>query len=1006
MPQKALLIFLLCTQLLSVRAQLPKVDQKSSFEFIENKGQFHPLVKYKTLIPFGNIYFEEGSFLYELYNQQDYHLNKDFRHNNPAQPIPKQVRKHAVRFRFIGAKNASSIINLGKKEHYYNYIIDNQRIGNVRPSSSIIYKNIYPGVDYEIFAKNEVKYQWRIEQPTISRLNQIKVAIDGATQINIKDGNLEVKTSCGTISEQAPYAYQLIDGQRTEVKCRFNVLGNILNYKFLEDVNPQHPLVIDPKLIFSTYSGSVGDNFGFTATYDSRGNLYAGGIVEASSREYPVTAGAYDTTYNGGTGTFPANLPCDIAISKYDSSGSKLLWATYIGGNRDEFPHSLVVDKNDDLLIFGTTYSVNYPTTSKAYDKSHEGGTDIVISKISANGSTLMGSTFIGGPQNDGLNQSSALRHNYADDFRGDIITDDDGHIFVATCTLSDSLPTVDSIQGGNEGSTDGYLFELTPNCENLVWATYLGGRLSDALYSVKVDENNIYFGGGAASADLPTSDSVIAEKRVGDVDGIIGYFSKKDKKLKRLSYWGTPFYDQIYFIDIDASSCIYATGQTEGNIAKSAGTYGEDGMGQFIFRIDTFLAANDLVTTFGNTFNAINLAPSAFLVDVCEHIYFSGWGSVVRADLNPGSTTGLEVTGDAEQKTTDDNDFYVMVLDKDAQGLLYATYFGGDVTQDHVDGGTSRFDKRGVIYQSVCGSCPPSTDGQSTQVSDFPTSPDAVFKTNPSVRCSNASFKIDLQIKTAVFADFTATPVVGCTPLDVQFTNKSILGDSLLWEFGDVTTSSEINPSHKYKDAGLYNVKLTVIDSNTCNISSTYDRPIVVIDSTYAELAASYEACTGELTIENLSQEGLDYFWDFGDGNTSIEETPEHRYADSGTYTIKLYTNKGTLCESVDSQTLEISDFARPEIVLYNIFTPDSDGKNDCFKMDGTNLTCSDFELKIYNRWGEKVFQTRDANECWNGKVNNRGKELPSSTYYYVLKYGNTNQTIGDISGIIELVR
>jgi hypothetical protein len=106
----------------------------------------------------------------------------------------------------------------------------------------------------------------------------------------------------------------------------------------------------------------------------------------------------------------------------------------------------------------------------------------------------------------------------------------------------------------------------------------------------------------------------------------------------------------------------------------------------------------------------------------------------------NEGTTQGLEVSGNAYQKTTDNNDFYLIVLGKDAKNLLYATYFGGDESEDHVDGGTSRFDKRGIIYQSVCSSCPSAPPG----LNDFPTTSGSAFPTNVSYRCSNASFKFD----------------------------------------------------------------------------------------------------------------------------------------------------------------------------------------------------------------------------------------------------------------------
>jgi gliding motility-associated-like protein len=985
-------------------AHIPDTSQ-SALEFVENKGQFHPLCRYKASIPYGNLYLENTGWCMVLLDTQEYHQNKQFRHDFPTLQNPHKVTGTALRFKLNGVDRKPRIKALHKLPHYYNYFYGRQRISKVHPNKECHYKEIEVGVDLEVSLNHSLKYQWVVHQPNPEKLEGLGFSIEGASSLTLVDGNLVIETPHATLIDKAPFAYQMVNGKKRVVQCSYTLSGNQVGFQFREDVLPGIPLVVDPELIFSTYSGSVGDNFGYTATYDSRGNFYAGGIVDARG-PYPVTAGAYDLSYNGGIGTFPVNLPCDIAISKYDSSGSQLLWATYLGGSVDEYPHSLVVDANDDLVMLGTSTSADYPFTKTAFDTTHAGGTDIVVTKMSGDGTSLLGSTFIGGNRNDGLNQSSLLRHNYADDFRGDIIPDDDLNIYVATCTLSDSLPTVDSIQQTNNGNTDGYLFELSPNCEELIWATYLGGVAADALYSIKLDEENIYFGGGTASRDLPTTEGVLEENRVGGVDGLVGYFNRETKKLGRLSYWGTPSYDQVYFIDIDAQSRIYATGQTEGSIKKSVNTYGSDDKGQFIWRADTNLNQLDFITTFGNADNKINLAPSAFLVDVCEHIYFSGWGADVDPRLNPGSTNNLEVTSDAEQSVTDGNDFYIMVLDNDASALLYATYFGGDVTDDHVDGGTSRFDKRGVIYQSVCSSCPPSRDGQNTQVSDFPTSANAVYKTNPSVRCSNASLKIDLQIETNVLADFVATPTIACTPVEVTFFNKSILGDSMFWDFGDGVTSTELNPKHTYEEPGEYIVSLTVIDSNSCNISSTTEQLITVLDTGTAAFQATYDACLGTLTLENFSDNALDYLWEFGNGDTSEDELPEYSYPTPGEYWIKLKVNPGSLCESVDSQLVNIAAFAVPEITLYNVFTPDNDGKNDCFQMDLANAACGEYELKIFNRWGEKVFETEDAIDCWNGKLFNTGKELPASTYFYMVKYGETIKTAEPISGIVEMIR
>ena len=131
----------------------------------------------------------------------------------------------------------------------------------------------------------------------------------------------------------------------------------------------------------------------------------------------------------------------------------------------------------------------------------------------------------------------------------------------------------------------------------------------------------------------------------------------------------------------------------------------------------------------------------------------------------------------------------------------------------------------------------------------------------------------------------------------------------------------------------------------------------------------------------------------------------PKYNYTDSGTYNIILTINKGSYCESADTLELVINSQANPEITLYNVFTPNNDGVNDCFKMKGKNLDCSDYLLSIYNRWGEKVFETENPNECWNGKVFNTNQTLPDGTYFYILNLGNEEQK-DTYSGVVELIR
>ncbi|MBR9860679.1 PKD domain-containing protein [bacterium] len=1023
--KKVCLLYLLYFFSLNTKAQvntpeLPRESERQigAFEFIRNDGQWHPLVKYRAEIPYGYAILENDAILYYLNSPEDYHRIHEAKHNHDELSEEElTMRKQAVRIRFPNVKYSPKFIEDKRQSHYYNYFYGNDQdrwASKIHPVHEVSYKNIYEGIDLNVDGSNGLKYEWRINQPTRELISQLYIEIEGADSIKLIDGNLAIYTIAGIIWEEQPKSFTYLSEQQTyhPLETEFRIEGNKVYYSFPDGYSVDHPIIIDPKLIFSTYSGSYGDNFGFTATYDSRGNLYAGGIVDAEfGGPYPVTSGSYDVTWNGGAGRSPVNLRSDISISKYDSSGQVLLWATYLGGRDDEHPHSLVVNKQDELIVFGTTYSDNFPTTAKAHKQQLSGNntTDIILCKFSIDGSQLLASTYFGGERYDGfIPDGNQLRHNYADNFRGDVIIDDDNHVFVATCTLSDSIEIVGGIQSSKKNALDGLVFEMDENFTQVLWSTFLGGNGSDAMYSIKMALNDIYVGGASTSGDFIVTDSALGKDPIGGVDGVLINFDKQSKALKYSTYWGTDKYDQIYFIDRDDEGNIYATGQTAGDNKKSLGIYGDDDRGQFIFKIDSTFSEIKWLTTFGNTDNTPNLVPSAFLVDVCGHIYFSGWSVNSSAASQPG-TDNMDLTSDAVQPETDNMDFYIMVLDKDASNLLYATYFGGDSTGDHVDGGTSRFDKRGVIYQSVCSSCPGANDiaKADAQITDFPVTPNAVFKRNLSVRCSNASFKIDLQIKTAVVAEFVAQPTVGCKPLGVQFTNRSVLGDTFFWDFGDGIESSELNPFHEYTEPGLYEVKLTVIDSNTCNVSDEYIRTVLVLDKGTADFEAGFQPCSDVLEIENKSEGAFSYYWDFGDGDTSSQTSPQHIYEESGVYTVSLIINAESFCADTAEQIVDVNLLGIAELYLYNAFSPNNDGINDCFRFEGLETQCEEFVWKVYNRWGEKVFETSDPYECWDGKTAFTDKHLPEGEYYYILDLNKNSISSQDvISGSITLFR
>ena len=225
--------------------------------------------------------------------------------------------------------------------------------------------------------------------------------------------------------------------------------------------------------------------------------------------------------------------------------------------------------------------------------------------------------------------------------------------------------------------------------------------------------------------------------------------------------------------------------------------------------------------TIYGNGDGTINVSPAAFLIDHCGNIYVSGWGADI---LQTSQLTNMPVTTDAFQSGSGDGfNFHLIVLDREATGLLYGTYFGGSQSQEHVDGGTSRFDKDGVVYQSVCAGC--------QNNDDFPTTTGVWSTTNNSTGCNNGVFKFDFEILPV--ASFTVDNLDGCAPLTVNFTNNSINNTNYFWDFGNGdTTSTNPNPIRTYPDTGTFYVYLAIEDS-VCALVDT----AVQIITVYPEL-------------------------------------------------------------------------------------------------------------------------------------------------------------------------
>ena len=920
-------------------------QQYGNIEFVENKGQWDNRVKYKGDVSSGALFIRNGGFTVLQHNTDDLAaLNAAFHghtfNGTAAKSLNDKMvlRSHAWNVDFVGAEPTMRVIPDKPISTYNNYFIGNDPskwASECRIFQAVTLENVYPNIDVRYYTYNGTLKYDIVVRPG-GNVARIALKYEGVDKLDVKNRELVINTSVGERKESAPYTFQSDGKGRKEIGCKYSVKNNIVRFD-VKDYDPNAILVIDPALIFCSFTGSTTDNWGYTATYGPDGTMYGGGIVR-SNDGFPYSPGAFQTTYQGGS-TATNEGPCDIGIMKLSANGGNRLYATYIGGSTgNEQPHSLVVDAQGNLVVCGRTSSSNYPITAGGQIGSG-GGFDIVLTKLNANGTALIASRKIGGSGDDGVNVSpgrsgvNSLQRNYGDDGRSEVILDGSGNVYVASCTQSQGFPvTAGSFQtsfgGGNQ---DGVVMKFTPTLTPL-FISFLGGRANDAAYVLALaPSGDIFVGGGTESNDFPGSMAgVMSPTALGAIDGFIAQVSNSGGAHIKSTYIGTSGNDQVYGIQFDRFGFPYITGQTTGSWTAINAIYVDAGAKQFIGKLQPDLSAYVYTTTFGTSATLPNISITAFLVDRCENVYVSGWGGLInpsQPNIYPNAgTSGMRTTADALDPSTDGSDFYFFVLKKNAAGQLYGSFFGqtGGLV-DHVDGGTSRFDQNGVIYQGVCANC-----GRDVP---FPTTTGAWRTVNGSNNCNLAMFKMSFNLS-GVGADVSsaingvALDTAGCVPLTVVFTDQIRNAQSYIWNFGDggadqgpIPAATGFTQTHIYTSTGTYRVMLIAIDSTTCNIRDTSYMNIRVGD---LRALVDFEAikvgpCAAfQYQFNNLSQAppsrlftDTSFSWNFGDGSPIViagMNSVNHTFPAPGTYNVILTMRDSAYCNYPESDTLQLS--------------------------------------------------------------------------------------------------
>lgn len=234
-------------------------------------------------------------------------------------------------------------------------------------------------------------------------------------------------------------------------------------------------------LVWSTYIGGSDREGMMALSADASGNLYMTGF--AYSSDYPVTPGAFDTTFNAGL--------YDTFATKLSGDGSSLLWSTYLGGNSFDRGWGITTDGSGGVIVTGDTFSPNFPMTAGAYDTSHNGFQDVFVTKLSAADSSILWSTYIGTSDSESA--------------KG-VLVDPIGRAVVMGSVVHSSFPvTADAYDTTFNGAEDVFLSILSGNGATLAYSTFLGGYTNDAGTGIAFGAGTLFVTGYTRSSDFPT---------------------------------------------------------------------------------------------------------------------------------------------------------------------------------------------------------------------------------------------------------------------------------------------------------------------------------------------------------------------------------------------------------------------------------------------------------------------------------------------------------------------
>jgi hypothetical protein len=521
---------------------------------------------------------------------------------------------------------------------------------NVPLFGRVRYQSIYKNVDLVYYGtESQLEYDFVIRPGGDPK--SIRFSLEAARRPVIeRNGDLTVRVGEAQFALRKPIAYQIVDGQEHQVTAYFLATGHDGFGIEVGDYDRRLPLIVDPVLAYSTYLGGSADEGIFGIGFDEEGNIYVAG--ETSSADFPNREAIQK--HVGGN--------YDVFVSKFDPTGTELIYSTYLGGSAFDHAIGIQIDESGSAYIAGITQSRDFPVKD-ARQPTLAGISNGFVAKLSPSGSELVFSTYLGGRNFDQITALALGHHN---------------HVYVAGSTNSMDFPvTPQAFQricdGGAHVSfciSDAFVTEFDESGKNLVYSTYLGGMGYDSAAGLALDEEGeAYVVGQTFSRDFP-SKNAYQSAFSGFSDAFVTKLNAAGSEVLFSTFLGGSNFSGATDIALDRHDKVYVAGITASTDFPLVRPFQSKNQGG---GIDGFIAKLDLQTSQliystyvgGNGFDypfrvTVNSRGEASLIGFTSSTNFPLLNPI-QSSYRGGAT-----------------DAFVFTLDRSGERPLFSTYLGG----------------------------------------------------------------------------------------------------------------------------------------------------------------------------------------------------------------------------------------------------------------------------------------------------------------------------------------